>query len=149
LVSQNDAYFVDFEGEPMRDVAERRNKASPYRDVAGILRSFHYATATAAERNNLFESETVRSMHLDFLERFHQRVCDTFLAAYKSSSAQIAHRWQHAAGQQALIKLFTLEKAAYEITYEANNRPALLRIPLQGMMDIVRDLDIINRRNVH
>lgn len=149
LVSQNDAYFVDFEGEPMRDVAQRRNKASPYRDVAGILRSFHYVTATAAERNALFESETVRAMHLEFLERFHQRVCDTFLSAYKNSAAKIPHRWQHAAGQQALIKLFTLEKAAYEITYEANNRPALLRIPLQGMMDIVRDLDVINRRNVH
>jgi len=116
--------------------------------VAGVLRSFHYATATAAERNSLFENERVRSMHLAFLENFHQSVCDSFLAGYKNVAVKLGHRWQHAAGQEALIKLFTLEKAAYEIVYEATNRPAWIRIPLQGLMDIVRELDIADRRQM-
>lgn len=148
LVSQDDAYFIDFEGEPMREVTDRSGKASPYRDVAGILRSFHYATATAVERNNLFENERVRARHLEFLQNFHHRVCEGFLTAYKREAVKLGHRWQHAAGQEALIKLFTLEKAAYEIGYEASNRPSWLRIPLQGLMDIVRDLDIADRRQL-
>lgn len=148
LVSQDDAYFIDFEGEPMREVAERSSKASPYRDVAGILRSFHYATATAAERNSLLESERVRQMHVQFLEDFHQSVCDRFLRAYKTTAVTLGHRWQHAAGQEALIKLFTLEKAAYEIAYEATNRPTWIRIPLQGLMDIAHELDIVDRRQI-
>jgi maltose alpha-D-glucosyltransferase/alpha-amylase len=148
LVSQDDAYFIDFEGEPMREVTDRSGKASPYRDVAGILRSFHYATATAAERNSLFENERVRAAHLEFLQSFHHNVCERFLKAYKTAAMQICHRWQHAAGQEALIKLFTLEKAAYEIAYEANNRPTWIRIPLQGLMEIVRELDIADRRQM-
>jgi maltose alpha-D-glucosyltransferase/alpha-amylase len=148
LVSQDDAYFIDFEGEPMREVSDRSDKASPYRDVAGIVRSFHYATATAAERNSLLENERVRDKHVEFLEHFHQSVCDSFLKAYKDVAVTLGHRWQHAAGQEALIKLFTLEKAAYEITYEATNRPAWIRIPLQGLMDIVRELDIGDRRQM-
>lgn len=148
LVSQDDAYFIDFEGEPMRKVTDRSNKASPYRDVAGILRSFHYATATVAERNSLLENERVREMHVEFLEHFHQSVCDSFLTAYKDVAVKLGHRWQHAAGQEALIKLFTLEKAAYEIAYEATNRPAWIRIPLQGLMDMVRELDIADRRQM-
>lgn len=148
LVSQDDAYFIDFEGEPMREVSDRSGKASPYRDVAGILRSFHYATATAAERNSLFENERVRAMHLEFLQNFHQSVCERFLKAYKSAAVRIGHRWQHASGQEALIKLFTLEKAAYEIVYEANNRPTWIRIPLQGLMESVRELDIADHRQM-
>lgn len=148
LVSQDDAYFIDFEGEPMREVTDRSSKASPYRDVAGILRSFHYATATAAERNSLLENERVRQMHVQFLEDFHQSVCDSFLQAYKETAVTLGHRWQHAAGQEALIKLFTLEKAAYEIAYEATNRPTWIRIPLQGLMDIMRELDIVDRRQM-
>lgn len=148
LVSQDDAYFIDFEGEPMREVQDRSSKASPYRDVAGILRSFHYATATAAERNSLLENEKVREMHVEFLEHFHQSVCDSFLKAYKNMAVKLGHRWQHAAGQEALIKLFTLEKAAYEVVYEATNRPAWIRIPLQGLMDIVRELDIADKRQL-
>lgn len=148
LVSQDDAYFIDFEGEPMREVEDRSSKASPYRDVAGILRSFHYATATAAERNSLMENEKVREMHVEFLEHFHQSVCDSFLKAYKNEAVKLGHRWQHAAGQEALIKLFTLEKAAYEVVYEATNRPTWIRIPLQGLMDIVRELDIADKRQL-
>jgi len=151
LVSQDDAFFIDFEGEPARPLHDRSAKASPLRDVAGMLRSFHYAAETAAAQNRTFENERQRQLHLDFIAQFHQRARATFLATYKETAAKLAHQWQDPAGQQALIKLFTLEKAAYEISYEANNRPNWIRIPLQGLMEILRELDVVvgKPKNLH
>jgi maltose alpha-D-glucosyltransferase/alpha-amylase len=140
LVSQDDAFFIDFEGEPMRAMADRSAKVSPLRDVAGVLRSFHYVAETAAQSR--IDNERQYQIHLEFIARFHKRVCASFLDAYQSTSSEVGHRWRSPADQRALIQLFTLEKAAYEITYEATNRPGWLRIPLQGLVEIVRELEI-------
>ncbi len=142
LVAQDDAYFIDFEGEPARTVEERSAKASPFRDVAGMLRSFHYAAETAAAHNSVFNNDTILNIHQQFLSKFHHRSQAVFLEAYQASAAALPHRWQNQAGQQALIKLFTIEKAAYEISYEAASRPEWIRIPLQGLAAILKELDI-------
>ena len=142
LVSQNDAYFIDFEGEPSRPLDERCAKASPFRDVAGILRSFHYVTEVASLHSTVLESDKAQASYKALLQRFKQSATDAFLLAYQEASGELAHQWQSQASQQALILLFMLEKAAYEISYEAANRPDWVKVPLHGFADIIISMGI-------
>lgn len=143
LVAQDDAYFIDFEGEPTRSIEERSQKASPFRDVAGILRSFQYAAETAGASTGILDNERSHEIYMQFLEVFQQRSGSAFLEAYQEAGAGVAHQWQNDDGQHALINLFSLEKAAYEISYEAANRPEWLRIPLRGLVEILKGLDVV------
>jgi maltose alpha-D-glucosyltransferase/alpha-amylase len=118
LVADGDAFIIDFEGEPAKPLAMRRAKSSPLRDVAGLLRSFHYAVAAA-------QSPDVQ---------FVPQMSAAFLAAYRAVETAATPRWLHQ--ETALLDLFLLEKSAYEICYEAANRPAWLAIPLRGFAEI-------------
>jgi maltose alpha-D-glucosyltransferase/alpha-amylase len=118
LVADGDAFIIDFEGEPAKPLAMRRAKSSPLRDVAGLLRSFHYAVAAA-------QSPDVH---------FVPQMSAAFLAAYRAVETAAMPRWLH--HETALLDLFLLEKSAYEICYEAANRPAWLAIPLRGFAEI-------------
>jgi maltose alpha-D-glucosyltransferase/alpha-amylase len=121
LVADHDAYIIDFEGEPAKPLALRRAKSSPMRDVAGLLRSFHYAVAAAESAQT----------------RFVSQMTEQFLTSYHEVERAASPRWvaDEAAGA-ALLDLFLLEKSAYEICYEAANRPAWLAIPLRGFAEI-------------
>jgi len=121
LVADHDAYIIDFEGEPAKPLALRRAKSSPMRDVAGLLRSFHYAVAAAESAQT----------------RFISQMTEQFLTSYHEVERAASPRWvaDEAAGA-ALLDLFLLEKSAYEICYEAANRPAWLAIPLRGFAEI-------------
>ena len=140
LVAQGDIFIIDFEGEPARPLAERRAKGSPLRDVAGMLRSFDYAAATAAGAGAAGQSETDRARKADILTRFRKISEESFLAAYREAAKGIAHRWQSVGAESALLDLFVLQKAAYEIAYEAGNRPAWLHVPLRGFEAIAARL---------
>jgi len=142
LVAHGDAYFIDFEGEPARPLAERRAKSSPLRDVAGILRSFDYATATAANNPSVDGIDQCQQQRHELIERFRVTSEQAFLAAYHQAAAAIPHQWEDPNGAQALIQLFTLEKAVYEIAYEAAHRPSWLGIPLRGLLAIAHRLGI-------
>jgi maltose alpha-D-glucosyltransferase/alpha-amylase len=132
LVATGDAVILDFEGEPHRPLAARRAKASAWRDVAGLLRSLDYAAAVAAateESGTATAAPTGRRAALIALWR--QAAGRAFLHAYRAT-------WQAEAslppaGAAAALDLFLLEKAAYELVYEANNRPAWLAVPLHGL----------------
>ena len=129
LVSQGDIYIIDFEGEPLRTIAERRAKASPWRDVAGMLRSFDYAAHAAIDALAArgIEGEAVREMALGWRDGARW----DFLSAYEKSEL--------AAGDKGggEVALFELTKALYEVVYEARNRPAWLAIPVRGILDIM------------
>jgi maltose alpha-D-glucosyltransferase / alpha-amylase len=135
LVSSGDAYIIDFEGEPRRPLAERRGKTSPLRDVAGLLRSFDYAVAVAAARS-AGAAQVDAPGWSAILDRFAEDAGNAFLAAYRAGHAASEHRWVGEDGETALLDLFLIEKAAYEICYEAANRPAWLGIPLNGLARI-------------
>nr|CAD6602781.1 maltose alpha-D-glucosyltransferase [Rhizobium sp. Khangiran2] len=135
LVAESDAYLIDFEGEPARDLADRRAKSSPLRDVAGLLRSLSYMAATAdLEQDVVVDADqTRRHQIVDFFGReaeqaFRERYFDA-LAAAPALNMDPAKR-------NAVLDLFLLEKAAYEIAYEARNRPKWLPIPLEGFAQI-------------
>jgi maltose alpha-D-glucosyltransferase/alpha-amylase len=135
LVSSGDAYIIDFEGEPARPLGERRAKSSPLRDVAGLLRSFDYAVAAASTRaEGPAQSAPGKAAVLD---RFAANASEAFLAAYREVHAESPWPWVTEAGEAALLDLFLIEKAAYEICYEAANRPAWIGIPLHGLERIV------------
>lgn len=134
LVVQGDAYLIDFEGEPARSLDERRAKHSPYKDVAGILRSIEYAAAMAMRRaQSADSSEEANLARSQTAATYRSTTREAFLEAYRQAAGGIPHRWRDERGEQAALDLFTLEKAAYEIAYEAANRPAWLSISLQGL----------------
>ena len=131
LVAQLDAYLIDFEGEPARSVDERRRKMSPFRDVAGLLRSLSYAGAAAmpAELAPLPANDRRRVL----LEQFSARARDRFISSYREEIAKAPQALADDKTESALIDLFLVEKAAYEIRYEAANRPSWLVLPVRGL----------------
>ena len=139
LVVQGDAFIIDFEGEPARTMEQRRAKSSPMRDVAGLLRSFDYAAAAAAP-GRVATSEATGERRQAMLAEFREHACAAFLAAYRTVLAAAPDPWVSGPAEGALLDLFLLEKAAYEIRYEVENRPSWLGIPLGGFHTIARRL---------
>jgi maltose alpha-D-glucosyltransferase/alpha-amylase len=136
LVSREDAYIIDFEGEPAKSLAVRRAKSSPLRDVAGLIRSFHYAAA-AARLSHVSAPSGAGAPSEAPLARFVTEMTGQFLGAYRAVEREASPRWVgDETAERALLDLFLLEKSAYEICYEAANRPAWLAIPLRGFAEI-------------
>jgi maltose alpha-D-glucosyltransferase/alpha-amylase len=136
LVVQNDVYIIDFEGEPLRSLDERRQKSSPLRDVAGMLRSFHYAAETALrEMSELRPAahETLRGS----ADYWRRAVVENFLGGYLVTMSGCPSVPADERARQDLLDFFTLDKALYEVTYELANRPGWVAIPLAGVLDLV------------
>jgi maltose alpha-D-glucosyltransferase/alpha-amylase len=133
LVASGEAYIIDFEGEPARPLAERRAKSSPLRDAAGLLRSLDYAAATIVEGESVTTAYVPEERRTELIARFNIGVIRAFLSAY---GAIVGGRRDPA--NRALLDLFLIEKAAYEIGYEAANRPTWLRVPLAGLSRLLR-----------
>ncbi len=138
LVAPGDAVILDFEGEPSRSLAERRAKGSAGRDVAGLLRSLDYAAAVATateESGAATAAPTPRRSEL--IARWRTAASDAFLAAYRAC-------WEAETGVpppgEALLDLFLVEKAAYELGYEAASRPAWVPVPLRGLAELAERL---------
>jgi maltose alpha-D-glucosyltransferase/alpha-amylase len=138
LVAQGDAYIIDFEGEPVRELEERRAKTSPLRDVAGLLRSLDYLAVTASMPDDDISSSQFRDIRRSLLENFYAGAQKAFLDAYWDVTAQAPHLGLSPDRSVPLLDLFLLEKAAYEVYYEASNRPKWLTIPLRGLSDLAR-----------
>jgi maltose alpha-D-glucosyltransferase / alpha-amylase len=138
LYTGSDFVIIDFEGEPARSISERRAKRSPLQDVAGMLRSFHYAAGSAS----LAAQE--KSGHLanlgSAIEKraglWQSTVSEQFLEEYQKSAKGASFLPAKREETEALLKLHLLEKAVYELGYELNNRPAWLAIPLRGIQEL-------------
>jgi maltokinase len=113
--------IIDFEGEPARPLFERRQKNSPLRDVAGMLRSFAYAaSASAIQRSLPATGDFERRARETFLEHY---LTEIDAAVLPGGDAAILN----------LLSIFELEKAIYELQYELDNRPDWLPIPVSGI----------------
>jgi len=115
---------LDFEGEPASPLAQRRARSSPLRDVAGMLRSFDYAA-----RHQLLthpERASLASVASDWI----RRNCDAFCAGYAEAGGL------DPAANSVLLRAMLLDKAVYEVIYEARNRPNWLTIPLESLAGI-------------
>ena len=122
LWADGDWFVIDFEGEPARPLLERRNKRSPLRDVAGMLRSFTYAASVAGVAGTEVE-ERARS---SFLEGYS--------AAVEGSGLMPA-----ADAGDRLLRIFELEKAFYELRYELAHRPDWVGVPVAGIVRILEE----------
>jgi maltose alpha-D-glucosyltransferase/alpha-amylase len=134
LLVQNDFVITDFEGEPTRTLAERREKHSPMKDVAGMLRSFDYALQATLLRiaGGSTETQLLRErLGAEWLRETRQ----AFVEGYDHVATAAG---QGAAAQRrGLLQLFLLEKAMYELDYEVENRPDWVRIPLRGLIELL------------
>ncbi|WP_053154450.1 maltose alpha-D-glucosyltransferase [Pseudomonas sp. Pf153] len=140
LVIKGDAYLIDFEGEPARPLHERRGKHSPYKDVSGVLRSFDYAAAMAIHLHTVDSTADADAARQRVANRYLAEARQAFVQAYRLAAASLAHEWKDAEGEDAALALFGLEKAAYEVAYEAENRPAWLPVPLHGLYGLLSGL---------
>jgi maltose alpha-D-glucosyltransferase/alpha-amylase len=135
LFASGDAYIIDFEGEPSKSVEVRRAKSCPVRDVAGLMRSLQYAAA-AARLNRTGAHAGSGAQSANAMQRFVDEMSAQFLNAYYTVSEGSAPDAQEGLYGRPLLDLFLLEKAAYEICYEAANRPTWINIPLRGFNEI-------------
>jgi maltose alpha-D-glucosyltransferase/alpha-amylase len=136
LWTGRDFIVIDFEGEPARSISERRLKRSPLRDVAGMLRSFHYASVHALRLGGTISPDDVPL--LEPWRRFwHHWVSAAYLRAYFERAGDADFLPRTTEGRSALLQAFLMEKAIYELRYEMNNRPDFVRIPLEGLLEIL------------
>jgi maltose alpha-D-glucosyltransferase / alpha-amylase len=135
-----DFVILDFEGEPARPLAKRREKQSPLKDVVGMLRSFDYAAfaglfAFAADRPG--EAERLAP----WARLWQAGASAAFLRRYLATAAGAKFLPAERAHLGLLLGVYTLDKALYELLYELNNRPGWVRIPLQGVLTLVEQGD--------
>ena len=132
LRTEADFVIIDFEGEPARSIEERRVKRSPLQDVAGMLRSFHYAAFAPLLGEDRVAGDDVARMGV-WAEAWNAWVADRYLAKYFATAKDASYLPATQAEIQTVLELHLLEKAIYELGYELNNRPTWVGIPLQGI----------------
>ena len=139
LHTGTDFVIIDFEGEPARSLSERRAKRCPLQDVAGMLRSFHYATfAAVAQRSRDAPPSVDEAAKLAPWARYWQMwVTSRFLSKYRAAAAPARFLPRTTREFALLLDLHLLEKAVYELGYELNNRPGWVSLPLQGILDLL------------
>ncbi len=135
LIARDDVMIVDFEGEPLRSLDERRMKASPAADLAGMLRSYAYAAASAGRADERLGAASKRTLEIGRL--WQKLVSETFRAAYEEGTRGTSVFVEDEATRRALLDLHLLRKALYEIEYEASHRPDWIDIPAAGVLDII------------
>ncbi len=136
LFTGKDFAITDFEGEPDRPIGERRIKVSPLRDVAGMIRSFHYASHAAisgAIRESLLPSSSSPDV-ASWLAVWYFWTAATYLKAYLAVASTGKFLPDQPEELETLLNAYLLEKAVYELGYELNNRPDWVQIPLEGIV---------------
>lgn len=138
LYTGSDFIIIDFEGEPERSLAERRTKRSPLCDVAGMLRSFHYAAMTTFRHaTEDLRASSAAARQINTQTQFWKRVVSmAFLKSYLRVASQGAFLPQKRDELNALLRIYLLDKAMYELVYELKNRPDWVMIPLEGVSDL-------------
>jgi maltose alpha-D-glucosyltransferase/alpha-amylase len=136
LFTGKDFVIIDFEGEPARSLSERRIKRSPLRDIAGMIRSFHYAAYFG-----LLKEASIRSEDIPVLEPWadlwYRYVSGIFLKSYLDTTGKAPFIPAEREELNTMLRAFLLEKAVYELGYELNNRPEWVVIPLKGIKNLI------------
>ena len=136
LFTGKDFMIIDFEGEPARPFSERRLKRSPFRDVAGMIRSFDYAVSTSCRKRIVLRPELAPILE-PLLDPLYRALSSVFLHAYLERAGNAEFIPSDRSRIEKLLEAFLLEKALYEIRYEMDNRPEWILTPLKGIRNIL------------
>jgi trehalose synthase-fused probable maltokinase len=143
LFTGTDYLIIDFEGEPESAIADRKIKHSPLKDVAGMIRSFHYAVCAKL----YFSSETkgIDPLRLQkSADRWYKLITDAYVDAYMHTMGDISAIFGNRTELNFLLQLHLLEKSVYELGYELNGRPDWIRIPLKGIQQVLFEIEKFN-----
>jgi maltose alpha-D-glucosyltransferase/alpha-amylase len=136
LRAKADFVILDFEGEPARPLEERRQKQLPLKDVAGMLRSFHYAAFSGLAKHTARRPEDYQQME-PWAKLWVSAVSGVFLQAYRETAGESPIVPAAADDFRMVLDVYVLDKALYELGYELNNRPDWVRIPLSGILSLL------------
>jgi maltose alpha-D-glucosyltransferase/alpha-amylase len=140
LYTGKDFVIIDFEGEPARPLSERRIKRSPLQDVAGMLRSLNYAAYSALYgRRGGIGLDIDPSSLQHWVQFWYTWAAGAFLGTYLEVAKGASFLPKVPDHTEVLLHTFLLGKAMYEVGYEANNRPAWIKIPIQGLLHLLED----------
>jgi maltose alpha-D-glucosyltransferase / alpha-amylase len=129
LFTGKDFFIIDFEGEPGFSFSERRLKKNPLKDVAGMMRSFHYAAFGKIMLNENYREKDIEVL-LQWAEQWQHYVSRFYLGAYLERMGKGSELSEQ---DEILIRTYLIEKAIYEVGYELNGRPDWVNIPLRGI----------------
>jgi maltose alpha-D-glucosyltransferase/alpha-amylase len=136
LEVDGDFFFIDFEGEPARPIAERRVPQSPLRDVAGMLRSFSYA-ARAGLRTFLETNPDAGAALEPWIAGWESQAATIYVNGYLKVIGDTG-LLPAPANREPLLRALLIDKAFYELSYELNNRPDWVDIPLEGLLKLLQ-----------
>jgi maltose alpha-D-glucosyltransferase/alpha-amylase len=149
LYTGKDFVIIDFEGEPARPVSERLIKRSPLRDVAGMLRSLHYAACMArraTEARGWVHPEN-RAALTSWADYWFKWMGAAFLSEYLNVAGDGDFLPATIEETEVLLDSYLLEKAVYEMGYELNNRPGWVDIPITGIAQVMNGIDASPTQN--
>lgn len=140
LYTGDNFIILDFEGEPESTLTARKIKHSPLKDIAGMVRSFHYALYATIVFNARFQS--IKDEVSDgWRQAIYLAIKGIYLHGYFETLGDHPILPETETEIRALLDLHTLEKAVYELGYELNGRPDWAIIPLKGIQYIVDGLE--------
>lgn len=139
LYDGNDYIILDFEGEPESSIRDRKIKHSPLKDVAGMIRSFHYAVSA-----KLYFSPESKKIPPEKIEAavtaWYHKVTEVFLNSYRVTMDDAAVFRTDQSELDFILQFHLLEKAVYELGYELNGRPTWVKIPLKGIQQVLKQI---------
>ena len=138
LFNGKDYFIIDFEGEPLHSISERRLKKTPFKDVAGMIRSFHYAAYGQLALNQNYRKEDMLFLEEWALQWYHY-VSQFYLTAYLDRAEGANFIPADEESKRILLRTYMLEKAIYEVGYEMNARPDWLRVPIRGVLYVMNE----------
>ena len=147
LTDNGDFILLDFEGEPEASIADRKIKHSPLKDVAGMIRSYHYAVSAKIFNSAETQNDDPEKL-LTVTDRWYKLMRDTYFEAYME-----AFGWPHPLFKSQnevnfLLLYYLLEKAVYELGYEISYRPSWVKIPLRGIVEVIREIEKLKEPSV-
>jgi len=144
LATNDDLVIIDFEGEPGSNIEERKIKHSPLKDVAGMIRSYHYAVS--AKLFNSAETSNTDTIVLQrAANRWYKLIKDTYLEEYLSHFGSPHPLFKDLNEVNYLLLFHLLEKAIYELGYEVIHRPTWVKIPLKGIVEVINEIEKLRR----
>ncbi|MDD2272562.1 MAG: maltose alpha-D-glucosyltransferase [Desulfuromonadaceae bacterium] len=138
LFTGKDFVFIDFEGEPVHTLSERRLKRSPLRDVAGILHSFHYAAMTTLVHHGINHPDDIPLLE-PWLEAWYVYVSGSYLKAYLHAMKGSPLIPEDRQELTIMLRCFLIQKMVHELGTELNSRPDSVDLTLRGIEMLMRE----------